>query len=153
MSLDTWLANGWLVSHSATPREIRDLLDAAAADVADARKDVSSAWRFAIAYNAALRLATAALEAAGFRAPRDQKHYRTIAALPLLLGPGAGELSDFLDRCRTKRHDVTYESVSAVTDREADELIEAVSELDGRVRKWLRSQVPAAVVKRPPGSR
>jgi hypothetical protein len=33
----------------------------------------------------------------------DQKHYRTIAALPLLLGPEAVELSGFLDSCRTKR--------------------------------------------------
>lgn len=152
MNLDTWLTNGWLVSHAATPREIRDLLDAAAADAADAGKDVSPAWRFAIAYNAALRLATAALEAAGYRATRDQKHYRTIATLPLVLGPDAGELSDFLDRCRTKRHDVTYESVSAVTDGEVDELIEAVAELDGRVRKWLRTRMPAALGERPGSS-
>lgn len=145
MSLDNWLASGWLVSHRPTPRDIRDLLDAAAADLADARKDLSPAWRFAIAYNAALRLGTAALAAAGYRAARDQKHYRTIAALPLILGPDADELSAFLDRCRTKRHDVTYESLSAVAGAEADELIEAVVELDGFVRRWLSSHLPDAL--------
>jgi hypothetical protein len=140
MSLETWLANGWLLRHSATPSEIGDMLDAAAADLADARKDVSPAWRFAIAYNAALRLATAALQAAGYRATREQKHYRTLAAIPFVLGAKTGELSDFLDRCRSKRHDVTYESVSAVTEDEAGELIDAVVELDRSVRRWLRSR-------------
>lgn len=145
MSLETWLANGWLTPHRASPAEIRDILAAAAADLADARKDISPGWRFAIAYNAALRLAGAALEVSGYRATRDQKHYRTIAALPLVLGPELQELADFLDRCRTRRHDVTYESLSAVTDEEAEELIEAVGELDGLVRGWLRKAMPGAL--------
>ena len=145
MSLDDWVSNGWLTPHRASPAEIRDILTAAAADLADARKDISPAWRFAIAYNAALRLAGAALEAAGYRATRDQKHYRTIAALPLVLGPALQELTDFLDRCRTRRHDVTYESLSAVTDEEAEDLIEAVGELDGLVRTWLRKAMPGAL--------
>lgn len=145
MSLETWLQNGWLTRHAATPLEVRDLLNAATADLGDARKDISPAWRFAIAYNAAHRLCTAALQAAGYRATRDQKHYRTVAALPLLLGPDAAELADFLDRCRTKRHDVTYESLSAVSDDEAQELIEGVVDLDRRVRKWLSSRMPDAL--------
>ncbi len=145
MSLDTWLANGWLMPHTASATEIRDTLAAAAADLADARKDISPAWRFAIAYNAALRLAGAALEASGYRATRDQKHYRTLAALPLILGPEVQELADFLDRCRTRRHDVTYESLTAVTDEEAQELIEAVAELTRLVRTWLRKRMRGAV--------
>ena len=142
MSLDDWVANGWLVRHQASPQETSDLLEAARLDLADARKDISPAWRFAIAYNAALRLCTAALQSAGVRATREQKHYRTIAALPLMLGPDVRELTNFLDQCRTKRHDVTYEALSAVSDREAQELIDAVGELEKRVRAWLRSRTP-----------
>lgn len=59
MSLEAWLANRWLSPHAPDPREIKELLDAAAGDLADARKDLSPAWRFAIAYTAALRLSTA----------------------------------------------------------------------------------------------
>lgn len=140
MSLETWASNGWLVAHAASPREIDDLISAAEADLLDARKDLSPAWRFAIAYNAALRLCTAVLQAAGYRASREQKHYRTIAALALVIGPDARDLSDFLDRCRTKRHDVTYESLSAVTASEAAELIEAVEELRDVVGRWLRGR-------------
>ena len=142
MTLEAWASHGWLLRHEASLQEISDMLEAARRDRADAEQDISSSWRFAIAYNAALRLCTAALHAAGYRAARDQKHYRSIAALPLVLGSEATEVSDFLDRCRAKRHDVTYESLSAVSESEADALIEAVDELDGRVRKWLRSKFP-----------
>ena len=142
MSLDTWVSNGWLVRHDASLQEIVDLLRAARRDLADAQQDISASWRFAIAYNAGLRLCTAALHAAGYRAAREQKHYRTVAALPLLLGAEAQELSDFLDRCRTQRHEVTYESLSAVTESEAEALIEAVGELDRKVCDWVRSKFP-----------
>ena len=142
MSLESWRANGWLTRHAASPRETADLLAAAARDLTDAKKDLSPSWRFAIAYNAALRLCTAALQAVGYRASRDQRHHRTIAALPLLLGPDAQELAAFLDSCRTKRTEVTYEPLSAVTEAEAAELIEAVGELETKVQAWLRSRNP-----------
>jgi hypothetical protein len=51
--------------------------------------------------------------------------------------PEAEELADYLDRCRARRHDVTYEALSAVSEAEAVELIEAVVELEERVRRWL----------------
>ncbi|MBI4513537.1 MAG: hypothetical protein HY702_05445 [Gemmatimonadetes bacterium] len=140
MSLEQWLQSGWLTRHQAFPREVAALLAAAADDLANAEKDISPAWRFAIAYNAALRLCSVALSAAGYRAAREQKHYRTIAALPLVLGPEARELAEFLDRCRTKRHEVTYDSVRAVSQGEADELMKAVRELQSRVGAWLRAK-------------
>jgi uncharacterized protein (UPF0332 family) len=139
MSLETWLANGWLTPHEASPQESQDLFEAARRDLADARKDISPSWRFAIAYNAALRLCTAALQAAGYRATRDQKHYRTIAALPLILGPEAQEVAEFLDHCRARRHDLTYESLSSVSETEAIELIDTVAGLEERVRRWVRT--------------
>lgn len=140
MSLERWIEHRWLLPHDASAAEIAELILAAASDLDDARKDLSPPWRFAIAYNAALRLCTAALAAQGLRAARDQKHYRTIAALPLLLGDDAAELAAFLDTCRLKRHDVTYEAISAVSLAEADELIEAVVELEGRVSAWLETR-------------
>jgi hypothetical protein len=137
MTLENWQRNGWLQRLELSEGEIQGLLSAAEQDLRDARQDVSSGWRFAIGYNAALRLGTAALGKAGYRATRDQKHYRTIAALPLILGPDVAELSSFLDACRTKRHEVTYESVSAISPDEADALIEAVEELKVLVLRYL----------------
>ena len=48
MSIENWVANRWLARHQATPRETDDLVEAARRDLADARKDISPAWRFAI---------------------------------------------------------------------------------------------------------
>lgn len=103
---------------------------AADADLHDAQTEgLSPAWAFNIAYNAALHLCTAVLAAAGFRAERDARHYRTIAALPLALGDEARDLAAFLDTCRTMRNDVTYEGVRLISRSEADELITAAREL------------------------
>lgn len=142
MSLADWAENGWLKSHTTSPQEIGDQLVAAGRDLADAGKDLSASWRFAIAYNAGLRLCSVALFASGYRAAREQKHYRTIAALPLVIGDDADEISAFLDRCRVKRHDVTYEAADPVSAAEADELIVVVYELDRLLREWLERQRP-----------
>ena len=142
MTLEQWNANGWLKPHEITVEEMTRLLTAARSDLADARVDISPAWRFAIAYNAALRLCTLALAVAGYRAARDQKHYRTIAALPLIVGDDARELTQFLDTCRTKRHDVTYEGLDAISESEATELVDAVGELESLILSWLRRRHP-----------
>ncbi|OGU03581.1 MAG: hypothetical protein A2W29_01740 [Gemmatimonadetes bacterium RBG_16_66_8] len=138
MTLADWAARGWITPHATAVQEIHDLLAASQRDLADARKDLSPDWRFVIAYHAALRLCSAALLATGFRAAREQLHYRTIAALPLVVGPTAGELTGFLDHCRRKRHEIAYGTRSAVSPGEVEELIASVDELDGRVRTWLR---------------
>jgi hypothetical protein len=52
-------------------------------------------WRFAIAYNAALQAATAALSAAGFRAARDNHHYRVIQSLEFTIGSDARLINTF----------------------------------------------------------
>jgi hypothetical protein len=73
----------------------RDLKDSQA-------KDVSDDWRFAIAYNAALQAATAALAAAGHRESRENHHYRVIQSLELTLGKDAKFIRGF-DAFRKKR--------------------------------------------------
>lgn len=47
---------------------------------------MSPDWKLNIAYNAALQAATAALAASGYRAAREQHHYRTIQSLAHTLG-------------------------------------------------------------------
>ena len=65
MSFADWVKNGWLVAHKTSKREIANLLGIVARDLKDSQaKDVSDDWRFAIAYNAALQAATAALAGA-----------------------------------------------------------------------------------------
>lgn len=76
MSFAGWVNNGWLVAHKSSKQEIGNLLGIVARDLKDSQaKDVSDDWRFAIAYNAALQAATAALAADGYRASRENHHY------------------------------------------------------------------------------
>ena len=84
MSFADWVNNSWLVAHKSSKQEIGNLLGIVARDLKDSQaKDVSDDWRFAIAYNAALQAATAALAAAGYRASRENHHYRVIQSLEL----------------------------------------------------------------------
>ncbi len=90
MSFADWVKNGWLVAHKSSKQEIANLLGIVARDLKDSQaKDVSDDWRFAIAYNAALQAATAALAASGYRAGRDSHHYRVIQSLELTVGKDA----------------------------------------------------------------
>ena len=76
--------------------EIQNLLRIVKRDLKDSQsKDLSNDWRFAIAYNAALQAATAALPAAGYRASRDSHHYRVIQSLSLTLGKSAEFIRSF----------------------------------------------------------
>jgi hypothetical protein len=87
MSLLDWERNGWLTAHRTSRNEIRDLLQVVERDLADsAAQGVSPDWRMNIAYNAALQAATAALAATGYRASREQHHYRVIQSLHDTIG-------------------------------------------------------------------
>jgi hypothetical protein len=84
VTLSDWARNGWLLPHRTSPREIADLLAIVDRDLADSQASgLSADWRLNIAYNAALQAATAALAASGYRASRDQHHYRVIQSLEL----------------------------------------------------------------------
>ena len=74
----------------------RDLSNAKVAGLSDD-------WKLNIAYNAGLQAATVALAASGFRAAREQHHYRTIQSLALTLGWPTTKVDRF-DRLRRKRN-------------------------------------------------
>jgi hypothetical protein len=68
-------------------REIADLLAVVERGLADcAVEGVSADWRMNIAYNAGLQAATAAVASSGYRASRDQHHFRIIQSLRETIG-------------------------------------------------------------------
>jgi hypothetical protein len=142
MSLTGWLRNSWLVEHQTSPEEIAGLLAIVERDLANARvAGLSEDWRFNIAYNAALQAATAALAGAGFRAAREQHHYRSIQSLALTIG-WPGPKVDQFDRFRKKRNIVGYETAGVVSEREAREMHRLAQTLRDDVLAWLRKQHP-----------
>jgi hypothetical protein len=94
------LHNGWPRPHKTSGKEIADLIQIVLRDLKDAESCVSDDWRFGIAYNAALKLCTILLYAEGYRAEKNLQHYRTIQAVPLILGADRKSDVDYLDACR-----------------------------------------------------
>ena len=87
MTLTDWRASGWLVDHKPTPQEIRDLFAVAERDLKDSSvTQISTDTQLALAYNAVLQIAAAALAASGYRASRDRKHYLTLQSLVHTIG-------------------------------------------------------------------
>lgn len=118
-------------------------------DIKDAAGEISADWRFGIAYNAALKLCTILLSASGYRPERNLAHYRTLVALPLILGPEKKEDAAYLDACRAKRNTVEYDMTGAATRQDADELLAFVRSFRAEVLAWLRKNHPALLQSRP----
>lgn len=143
MSLKQWAANGWLREHTSSRKEIAGLLSIVDRDLMDAAKrDLSPDWRFGIAYNAALKLCTILVHASGYRPERALQHYRTLQALPLVLGDARKRDADYLDACRIKRNTVEYDMAGAATDADADELLKFATSLRKDVLTWLKGNHP-----------
>ncbi len=142
MSLERWAQNGRLRPHKTSPNEAANILALIERDLRDAaRSEVSSDWRFNIAYNAALQLATLVLYAGGYRAGRgESKHYRVIQALPLVMGERFSTISIYLDNCRRKRNVSEYDAAGTISEKEAEDLLRTVREFKLEVGKWLHQE-------------
>ncbi len=146
MTLKQWTDNGWLKSHRTSAEEIGNLLAIAERDLKDVIEGgISADWRFGIAYNAALKLCTILLYAEGYKAERSLQHYRTIQALPFILGTERKIDANYLDACRSKRNIVEYDYIGGVTEKDADELIDFVKGFKDEVEMWLEREHPELV--------
>ena len=147
MTLKQWQSNGWLRSHKTSAEEVGNLLEIVKRDMKDAKEDAISAdWRFGIAYNAALKLCTVLLYAEGYRPEKNLAHFRTLQALPFILGDKKKSDAEYLDACRAKRNTVEYDFVGGATEADADELVEFVHELEEEVLVWLKEYHPKLLI-------
>ncbi len=87
-----------------------------------------------------MKLCTILLYASGYRPEKNLAHYRTLQALPLILGADRDDDADYLDACRAKRNTAEYDVAGTVSQSEADELREFASALQTEVIEWLRSK-------------
>jgi HAMP domain-containing protein len=146
MSLEDWSRNGWIEKHESRPEEIEQFLLAADEDICDAELICLSAdWRHNIAYNAALRCATAALAASGYRVRREMHQYRTIQSLPLTIGSEMHDVCACLDKARKSRAEAVYQRSGVISDAMADEILELAKRLRKQVEAWLRNNHPHLV--------
>jgi hypothetical protein len=142
MSLKDWVQYGWLSEHQSSRNEIENLLGLVDRDLRECQaKGLGADWSFAIAYNAALQAATAALAAAGYRASRDSHHYRVFQSLEYTIKADP-KLIRSLDAFRKKRNTSSYEMGGTVSDKEAEEMANLAKGLRIEVERWIRTEHP-----------
>ena len=142
MSLRDWVQYGWLTEHKSSPEEIKNLLALVDRDLKECQaKGLGADWSLAIAYNAALQAASAALAAAGFRPSRDSHHYRVFQSLEYTV-KAEPKLIHSLDAFRKKRNLSSYEMGGTVSDREAKEMAALAAGLRAEVERWIRTEHP-----------
>jgi hypothetical protein len=143
MTLSDWAKNGWLKAQLPARDQIARIFGVVDRDLEDSKRNLSSDGQFNIAYNAALQLCAIALLAEGWKPDKLNAHYRTIAALPLILGKTWQAGADYLDMCRSKRNGLEYDAAGRVSAAEAKELREFAVELRAAVVEWLGNKHPA----------
>ena len=142
MTLRYWAEKGWIRPHRASREEISKLLAIVERDLNDTKTNVSADWRFGIAYNAALKLCTILLHSEGYRTSHGRHHYRTIHALPLIMGKSKKTEAEYLNLCRIKRNSAEYEYTGVATEKDVEELVDFAEEFKQEIEAWLRKKHP-----------
>lgn len=142
MSLQDWLNNKWLKTHKTSSQEIRKLVEIARRDLQDASvQEISADSRLSMAYNAALRYATVALNICGYRTAGEGHHERTIDSLKHTIGADSDFIMKF-QGFRKKRNVSSYDLAGTVSDQEVDEAIKLARELYSILKQWVEKNYP-----------
>lgn len=143
----TWkelLADAHVEPHVTTTQELRDLRSAVGRNLRDvAVTGLSADNKFGLAYEAGLLLAKMTIACAGYRVKGQGAHQTTFAALKLALGPSIAPTASYLDRCRRKRNEISYDAAGLVSDSEAGELISEVKRFQAIVQAWIEKNHPS----------
>jgi len=143
MTLEQLLADGKLVIHRTSRQEIASLLNVVERDIDDASVEAISAdRRFAIAYNAALQLATIALYCKGYKAVGPGQHFIVLQTIKETMGQLFRNRADYFDMCRTKRNITDYDRAGEISAREATELLQEVKDFKQDAADWLHNYYP-----------
>jgi hypothetical protein len=147
MILEELLKKGFLVRETVKPHEIHGLYEIVDRDLKDSfTQELSDDWRFGIAYNAALKLATILVLHAGYRVRGNGFHLNTIQLIPQFLGKKFQEYADYLDICRGKRNLLEYDSIGGVGPDDVQELQEFVQEFQEIVRTHTNKE-PSSIME------
>ena len=137
----TWkelLAEKRVETHTTSKQELDDLRSAVERNLRDAAiPELSADNRFGLAYEAALLLSKMAVACAGYRVKGQGAHQTTFAALKLALGAGISKTATYLERCRRKRNELSYDMAGVATDTEATEILAQATALQSTVEQWI----------------
>ncbi len=141
--LNRLLAEGRLREHRTSAREIADLMGVVERDLADASLDaLSTDRRFAITYEAALRLATLTLYCNGYQTYGAGHHRTTFQALKETMGDEGQGYADYFEVCRGKRAVTSYDRAGEISETDVNSLLQEVRAFEQEVLAWLRGHHP-----------
>ncbi len=142
MTLSDWAKNSWIKTHTTSKKEIEGLFSIVEREIRDSELNgISSDGKFSHAYRASLTLATILLYASGYMPDKGQSHhFRTIAAIPEILGNEAKDDADYLQNCRTIRNAAEYDSANEASEGSAKELVSFAKDFEKRVRAWVKNK-------------
>ena len=142
MTLSDWAKNSWIKTHTTSKKEIEGLFSIVEREIRDSELNgISSDGKFSHAYRASLTLATILLYASGYMPDKGQSHhFRTITAIPEILGNEAKDDADYLQNCRTIRNAAEYDSANEASEGSAKELVIFAKDFDKRVRAWIKNK-------------
>ena len=148
MTLSELASQRRVAAEPASRQELDELRALAARNLQDAALPVLSAdGKFSMAYDAARTTANTAIRAAGYRVkPTGGAHYNTFLALEAALGLTVANLAAYLDGCRVKRNELSYDAASLVGESDAEELLENAKELRNLVEGWISQNHPRFVL-------
>ena len=94
--------------------------------------------KFACAYNAVLQLATILLYCKGYKPEGTGHHFTVFQAMKIIMGNNYYTLADYFDFCRSKRNITDYDYAGAISELEAEELIEEAESFLAVILNWLK---------------
>ena len=131
-------------AHATSRQELDDLRRAIKRNLKDASLEgLSADNKFGLAYEAALLVAKTAISAAGYRVKGLGAHQTTFTALKFVLGEDFSDTASYLDRCRRKRNDLSYDTAGVATAAEAAELLKEARKLKKTVEYWIKENHPS----------
>lgn len=142
MSWTKLLANKQVTSLAPNKTELDDLRSIVARSLKDATAvGLSADARFMMAYDAARTLSLLVVRASGYRPRTVGAHYNTFLALEAA-DPGFAKLSAYFDGCRIKRNSCEYDLAGAISDTDAEALLQAVQQFAIDAEKWIYTRYP-----------
>ena len=67
---------------------------------------------------------------------------QTFVALKLALGDKIDQTANYLERCRRKRNELSYDAAGIATEQDATELLATAKALEEAVEKWIADEYP-----------
>lgn len=138
------MAEGKVRAHTTSKRELDDLREVIARDIADASISALSAdRRFATAYNAALQTAKMVIACTGYRVTGLGHHQTTFEAAEIALGSSSASTFAYFDACRRKRNTVDYDRAAVASDTEATDILREAKDLLILSEQWIGNNHPS----------